>query len=77
MWRAYRHGLNVTKLHCYIVTWHIVTPSPESGEKQSSRHDFYGFEASKFLRPFGSKRDKLERRFVSRLRLSECRAMLA
>ena len=33
MWRAYRHGLNVTKLHCYIVTQQIVPALPESGEK--------------------------------------------
>ena len=32
MWSAYRHGLNVTKLHCYIVTWHIVTPSPKAAK---------------------------------------------
>ena len=32
MWSAYRHGLNVTKLHCYIVTWHC-NPEPRKRRK--------------------------------------------
>ena len=32
MWSAYRHGLNVTKLHCYNVT-QIVPALPAIDEK--------------------------------------------